>query len=223
MSTVTSSSAHLVEGPRRQARSDATRAALLEAALAEFSAHGFEGASTRSIAERAGVHQPQINYHFASKDELWRAAVDHLFDRLDAELRLEEVLAKEPRALFAETLHRLVHAVATLPELNRIMVQEATADSDRLAWIVETHTRSRFAELTETWNALRASGDVADVDDVVAYYMIVGAASLLYVNAPEAQRLTGRRVITEELIRAHSEAMVAMFLRPARQQRRKTK
>jgi AcrR family transcriptional regulator len=49
----------------------------------EFAAHGFEGASTRAIATAAGTHQPQINYHFDSKDELWKAAVDHLFDRLD--------------------------------------------------------------------------------------------------------------------------------------------
>ncbi len=68
---------------RRQARATATRTALLDAALQEFAAHGFEGASTRTIAAAAGTHQPQINYHFDSKEELWKAAVDHLFDRLD--------------------------------------------------------------------------------------------------------------------------------------------
>ena len=47
--------------------STVTRASLIEAAVHEFAAHGFDGASTRAIAMRAGVHQPQINYHFASK------------------------------------------------------------------------------------------------------------------------------------------------------------
>jgi len=56
-----------------------TRASLIEAAVHEFAAHGFDGASTRAIATRAGVHQPQINYHFESKLDLWRAAVDWLF------------------------------------------------------------------------------------------------------------------------------------------------
>ncbi len=54
---------------------DATRRRLVEAALVEFAAHGYEGASTRVIAERAGVHQPLINYHFRSKADLWRASV----------------------------------------------------------------------------------------------------------------------------------------------------
>jgi AcrR family transcriptional regulator len=55
---------------------------LLEAAAIEFAANGFEGASTRRIAARAGAHQPQINYHFSSKEDLWKATVARLFDML---------------------------------------------------------------------------------------------------------------------------------------------
>ena len=69
----------------RRTRDD-LRQQLLEAALVEFGAKGFAGASTRSIAQRVDAHQPQINYHFASKDALWEAAVDHLFGRLTAEV-----------------------------------------------------------------------------------------------------------------------------------------
>src|SRR3978361_1809092 len=52
--------------------------ALLESALVEFGAKGFDGASTRAIASRVQAHQPQINYHFESKSALWTAAGDHL-------------------------------------------------------------------------------------------------------------------------------------------------
>ena len=62
----------------RRTRSD-IREALLESALIEFGAKGFDGASTRAIAARVQAHQPQINYHFESKTALWTAAVDHLF------------------------------------------------------------------------------------------------------------------------------------------------
>ena len=37
------------------------RERLLDAALVEFGAKGFDGASTRAIARRIGAHQPQIN------------------------------------------------------------------------------------------------------------------------------------------------------------------
>src|ERR1700736_3891913 len=66
---------------RRRARTD-IRQALLESALGEFGAKGFDGASTRAIALRVQAHQPQINYHFETKTALWMAAVDHLFGLL---------------------------------------------------------------------------------------------------------------------------------------------
>lgn len=199
---------------KQQARATATREALLDAALAEFAAHGFEGASTRAIAAAAGTHQPQINYHFASKEALWMATVDHLFGRLDAAVR-DELGDTAPgwahRAGFAANIRAFVRAVAQIPELNRIMVQEATIASDRLRWIVERHTRPRFDHVTRAWRRLRGQPAVADIDEVVLYYSLVGAASLAYVNAPEA-RLLGHDTLTAEFIDAHADALVTMLL-----------
>jgi AcrR family transcriptional regulator len=202
---------------RRQARSTVTRTALLDAALAEFAAHGFEGASTRTIAARAGTHQPQINYHFDSKEALWRAAVDHLFARLDDTVRhhLESLPAADDRERLASEIRAFTRAAAELPELNRIMVQEATIDSDRLRWIVEQHTRPRFERLTSTWRDLRRAGLVPDIDEVVLYYSLVGAASLAYVNAPEA-RLLGHDTMSNSFIDAHADALVTLFVGPYR-------
>ena len=201
-------------GRRRQARAAATRNALLDAALREFAAHGFEGASTRRIATAAGTHQPQINYHFESKDELWKAAVDHLFDRLDDAVRGsfgDTNPGWGTRTGFAANIRAFVQAAAGLPELNRIMVPEATIDSERLQWIVERHTRPRFEVVTQHWGRLRADGLVADIDETVLYYSLVGAASLAYVNAPEA-RLLGNDTLSESFIEAHAEALVTMLL-----------
>lgn len=215
MSSLTTATVNATEVPRRrQARSVATRTALLDAALTEFAAYGFEGASTRSIAAAAGTHQPQINYHFDSKDELWRAAVDHLFARLDdtvgRHLR-DTPSAIDARTRFARGIQAFVRAAAQLPELNRIMVQEATIDSDRLRWIVERHTRPRFETLIADWRALRDAREVPDVDEAVLYYSLVGAASLPYVNAPEA-RLLGHDTLSSAFIDAHADALVLLFL-----------
>ena len=59
---------------------DPTRDRILAAAADLFAERSFDGATTREIAARAGVTQPLLNYHFRSKDELWRAAVDSLFE-----------------------------------------------------------------------------------------------------------------------------------------------
>lgn len=210
--------ANTLERPRQE-RAERTRAALLDAALHEFAAHGFEGSSTRRIAALAGTHHPQINYHFESKAALWRAAVDHLFDRFDAAFEAAGAPRPDacPREAFAQAIRALVRAVSQVPELNRMMVQEATEDSERLAWIVDRHVRRRFALVAELWRAVsdeRGTTHLADVDESIVYYTLVGGASLIYVNAPEARRLTGREPTDPTLVDAHADALVTMLLGP---------
>ena len=66
----------------QQQRALATRAAILNAAIAEFAERGFEGASIRRIADRTDLQHPLITYHYRSKDILWRAAAEHAFTRI---------------------------------------------------------------------------------------------------------------------------------------------
>ena len=49
-----------------------TRDSLLEAAIAVFSAKGFEGGSVREITQAAKANQAAINYHFGGKEGLYR-------------------------------------------------------------------------------------------------------------------------------------------------------
>jgi TetR/AcrR family transcriptional regulator len=201
----------------RRTRTD-IREALLESALVEFGAKGFDGASTRSIALRVQAHQPQINYHFESKSALWKAAVDHLFGLLweafdgviPAKLTGVEVSALA--VAFADGIRRFVAFAAKHPELNQIMVHEGTAESDRLTWMTETHVKPFFDGIRPAWQVLRATGVAAPIDSEILYYVLVGAASLPYVNAPEVRLLTGRNPSSPEWITAHADGLVAILL-----------
>ncbi len=53
-----------------------TRRALLDAAAAVFSEHGFHGASIDMVAEAAGYTKGAVYAHFANKDELYLALLD---------------------------------------------------------------------------------------------------------------------------------------------------
>ncbi|HEY2812687.1 MAG TPA: TetR/AcrR family transcriptional regulator [Acidimicrobiales bacterium] len=199
----------------RRTRED-IREQLLESALVEFGAKGFDGASTRSIAQRVDAHQPQINYHFDSKEALWFAAVDHLFELLG------EALAGVPLAgvddpqelalVFAEAIRRFVRFAAVHPELNRIMVHEATEDSDRLRWMVDRHVRPLYDAISVAWQRLRTAGIAAPIDSAMVHYVIVGAASLPFVNAPEARLLTGVEPTDATWVDVHANGLVATLL-----------
>ncbi len=183
----------------------------------EFGAKGFDGASTRSIAQRVDAHQPQINYHFASKDALWAAAVDHLFARLGEELADLPLPAgtddpAQLAAAFAEAIRRFVRFAAAHPELNQIMVHEATEESDRLRWMVERHIRPLYDAIRAVWQRLRDAGIAAPIDPAMVHYVIVGAASLPFVNAPEARLLTGAEPTDPNWVEAHADGLVATLL-----------
>jgi TetR/AcrR family transcriptional regulator len=200
----------------RRTRDD-LRQRLLEAALVEFAAKGFEGASTRSIAARVDAHQPQINYHFASKEALWEAAVEHLFGSL-AEAVGDPLLlhdVDDPHEIglaVAEVLRRFVRFAAAHPELNRIMVQEATEDSARLHRTVERHVRPWYEATTSAWERLREAGIAAPIEASGVYWVIVGAASMPFVNSPEVRILTGAEPTDPAWVEAHAAGVVATLL-----------
>jgi TetR/AcrR family transcriptional regulator len=201
----------------RRTRADIRRA-LLESALVEFGAKGFDGASTRTIALRVEAHQPQINYHFESKAALWKAAVDHLFGLLREAFdgvipaKLTEADAPQLTAAFADAIRRFVRFAAEHPELNQIMVHEGTAASDRLTWMTETHVKPVFEAIRPAWQILRDAGVAAPIDSEILYYVLIGAASLPYVNAPEVRLLTGQDPKNPTWMDAHANGLVAILL-----------
>lgn len=205
---------------RARAVREDIRERLLDAALVEFGAKGFDGASTRAIARSIGAHQPQINYHFDSKEALWTAAVDHLFGELARTMRGLAVRARagssgdvsEIAAVFAEMIRRFVRFAARHPELNQIMVHEATAESGRLTWMTERHVKPLYDTVRPLWRRLRDAAIAAPIDDRLFHYVMVGAASLLYVNAPEARLLTGIEPTAQAWVEAHAEGLVATLL-----------
>ncbi len=61
-------------------RSADTRHRLVEAAIETLQSDGYVGASARSIAQRAGLNQGLIFYHFGSVANLLLAALDAVSD-----------------------------------------------------------------------------------------------------------------------------------------------
>ena len=60
----------------------ATRARILEAATAEFAAHGLAGARVDRLAERAGANKERIYAYFGNKEGLFDATVEANIDQL---------------------------------------------------------------------------------------------------------------------------------------------
>ena len=68
----------------QEARSERSRAQILDAALKLFSSFGYHGTSMRDIAEEAGVSTGNVYHQFPDKESLFRALLDQYFEALAA-------------------------------------------------------------------------------------------------------------------------------------------
>jgi len=192
-----------------------TRQAILDAALDLFSERSFDGASTRGIAELAGVTQPLLNYHFAGKEELWRAAVGDLFERLRASMqhRLSGLRGVDEVTIAKLMVRHFVEFSAANPQLHRIIMQESKRAGARLDWMIETHVRPLYENAVATFDRLAARGELAPVAPAHLYYLLTGAGATVFVMAPECERLTGVDPFAPEFVAAHADLVVDLLIR----------
>jgi AcrR family transcriptional regulator len=202
--------------PRRpRQRSLETREKLVDAALQVFAARGFDGATTRVIAERAGVALAALPYHFETKEALWRAAAERIFGLLHAHFELRAGAAAARGATFEAQLRswlsEFVRFAARHPELHRFMLQEGTGAGPRLAWLVEKHVRPCFDLLCGLLARAQRQGLAPRGRPEHLFYALIGAASMPYAVAPEFRRLTGDDPAAEPLVEAHVEFLFELF------------
>ncbi|RMS48562.1 TetR family transcriptional regulator, partial [Pseudomonas amygdali pv. photiniae] len=88
----------------RKNNPEKTREDILQAAVAEFVAHGLTGARVDAIAERTKTSKRMIYYYFGSKEQLYVEVLEKLYGAIrntESELNLSEL---EP----VEAIHRVV-------------------------------------------------------------------------------------------------------------------
>lgn len=199
---------------RVQTRND-TPERILQAALEAFSLKGFEGARTRDIATRADVTLGLVQYHFGTKDELWKAAVTRAFANL--ERGLDSLLSNpddsDERALLASLIRAHVNFVAQNTEFIRIMHDEGKHRGPRMRWLVDRYVDPLFKKITPL--IIRAQEKdilLPGVDPVHFVYVMVGAASMIFHQAEECKRVAGIDPSDPTEIAAHSRVVESLFL-----------
>jgi TetR/AcrR family transcriptional regulator len=173
----------------QQQRALATRAAILNAATAEFAERGFQGASIRRIADRTGLQHPLITYHYRTKDILWRAAAEHAFTRIrqDWDAGVPEQATVSPLERLREEYRAVFQYTVAFPEFHRFMRQEALARSPRLRWVAKTVLRPLIDRLLPQIHAAQNEGSLPKVEPILFHYMMVSLTTTLSGFAPEME------------------------------------
>jgi AcrR family transcriptional regulator len=129
---------------RTRSTAEERREQVLAAAVSEFAARGLEAATTADIAKRAGISQAYVFRLFTSKRELFLAAIDRGFDRV--ERRFRDAVADVPADTQAR-LEAMGNSYAELlndRDLLLVQLQGYAAAGDEE---VRVHVRKRFLDL----------------------------------------------------------------------------
>ncbi len=189
-------------GSRRQP--EASRDAILHAALAEFAQEGHAGARVDAIATSAGVNKALLYYYFHDKETLYGAVLDRFFIRLTERVmsELDAAVPAGERLLRYACAH--FDSVAESPHYAKLFQGEVMSagrgGSPHLSRIAERFIRPIAVRVTQLLQEGVSTGEFRPVDPIQFAPSVVAVNVHYFVIAPVTRMLFGRDPYAPEAI-----------------------
>ncbi|UWP89883.1 TetR family transcriptional regulator C-terminal domain-containing protein [Aliiroseovarius crassostreae] len=139
------------------------RAAILDAALDVFSAHGFRGATLDQIAKAAGLSKPNLLYYFPSKEAVHGALLSQLLENWQEPLEALDPEGDPVEELIAYVLRKLEIARA-LPRESRLFANEIIQGAPRILTQIQGPVRHLVDEKAKLIALWCKQGQLTDLD-----------------------------------------------------------
>ncbi len=148
---------------RKRVSSEERRELILEAVIPVFAEKGFHGATTRTLAEAAGVSEALLYKHFPSKDSLYAAIfLRHLGEKTE-QPETQALLAEPPStSKLVRLLQLMFHDIAEPHDdcLARLMAQSVHSDGAFAKTVLDTFEQNFMHFFLESIEAAHACGDL---------------------------------------------------------------
>lgn len=200
---------------------DRTRAAILRAATAEFTAKGLSGARVDAIAERAGVNKRMLYHYFGDKQGLYLAVLEDTYAAIrTAELDLQ-LKDSDPETGIRKLVEFTWQYFIDHPEFLSLL---ATENLNRAAYLKKSkRIRNLHAPLGEMITDLLKRGAAQgvfrrDVDPVELYISIAALGFFYMSNRHTLSTIFGKDLTTSERLSqrgAHIVDVVLAYLKAA--------
>lgn len=139
------------------------RQIILDAALREFSARGFAGATIDQIAEAAEISKPNVLYYFPSKEAIYQQLLETLLDLWLAPLRLLDA-SGDPKLEIISYMNAKLRLSRDFPKESRLFATEILLGAPRLEPILASSLRSLVEEKAGIISGWIEQGRLAPVD-----------------------------------------------------------
>jgi AcrR family transcriptional regulator len=190
--------------------SKATREKIIKAASRAFALSGYEGASIRTIVAEADVNQAAINYHFGSKEGLYRAVLETALRAMSEDTpQKPEKLSRE--AQLRQFVRRQLRPMTARDELSdyvRIFGWETLKPTAVFRKFMAREAAPFFAAATEL--ARRFLPDPATHEQaVVAALWLFGQCNIFVRNAEQLAAPPLRLKVDERFVNRLAETITA--------------
>ncbi len=154
------------------------RLQILRVAMRLFSQRGFVGTTTKEIALAAGVSEAMVFRHFATKEELYSAILDHkacLHDGLDPrQVVAEAIERKDDFAVFEGLALDALENHDCDPEFQRLLLHSALEEHDLAQMFWEKFVRRVYSSLGGYIRARQREGAIVDVEPALVVRAFIG-------------------------------------------------
>lgn len=205
-------------GKKAREASQSTKARILATAQEVFAARGFAGASTREIAGRAGVNISSLHYHWESKETLYRAVFESIYERILAlagdSLPQASGDRSRDRAAIEAAMAALFDYFADNPDIARLLMRRFLEDEDEPAEI-EADVLAPAWRVFDGWVHERGGGAVAGLDVPLFTLTMYVVVMMLVLDSRHAVNLLGGGLgdpATRARVRRHVAGMVPALL-----------
>lgn len=202
---------------REYDKSARTRAAILAAAMDEFSVHGYGGARVDRIAKAAKLNNHALYYHFGDKEELFQAVLEHGYESLRANMQPRDLATMEPQAAMAKIVSDVFEFVQRMPKHMAIAFDVNRNRGANLTPAVRKHVRAAARQLVDEIAAVlkrgRAAGRFAvGIDAEHLYFSIFALCSFYFTNAYTISAGVGRNLLKPDAVQARKREIVRFVL-----------
>lgn len=190
-----------------------TRQRILNAAIEGFAEFGFDACSLAEIARRSRIKKALVQYHFETKEKLWKAAIEQLWttmrQTLPGQLSASPLAADQTSLRFV--LRQIIHFARDNPAWVGIMFREAATPGPRLDWFIDNYLKQDFEEGTEFIRQAQLQGLLPAGSAIHLLHIISGALTYLLIVSPLTERATGIDITSDASLDTLVELLIGLL------------
>ncbi|MFC6333175.1 TetR/AcrR family transcriptional regulator [Paenibacillus septentrionalis] len=185
---------------------------ILNAAEELFASSSYSATRISDIAAKAGVNQALVHYYFSTKERLYEAVLERLFQQWESYLLKQSWEDVRPEHMLQQYIEAHFEIKCQVPNLYKIFHKESIDGGEMFSKYASKQWLNDYKDKSEMFKRWKLAGIIEpQANEQVVLFCLWGMMNQFYYRDLQAlQMITGLTGTKEELQREIVEQMVAL-------------